>query len=169
MYFSSNIKGSAGYWRIQRNKLYTLINQLVITGAGTPTLFITMSCAEYYWPDISRLLKERFDFPGVRNPLGPAYEDGRINTVSNVNDYTIVVQEYFQKRVQHWLDTVGKDIFKIKHHWCWFEFAPIRGQIHAHMLVVTDHNKLLKDSMKKLAPSPTCASSLQNGWRIVLS
>ena len=62
------------------------------------------------------------------------------------------MREYFQKWVQSWLDTVGKDIFKIKHHWYRFEFAPIRGQIHAHMLVVTDHNKLLKDAMSKISP-----------------
>ena len=122
------------------------------TGAGPPTLFITLSCAEYYWPEISSLIKERFDFPGVRNPLGPVYEDVRINTVTNVNDYTIVVQKYFQRRVQNWLDTVGKDIFKIKHHWCRFEFAPSRGQIHEHMLVVLDHNKLLKSAMSKIGP-----------------
>ena len=135
MYFSSSIKGSTGYWRKQRNKLYSWINCLVSTGAGPPTLFITLSYAVYYWPDISCLLKKLFEFLGLRNPLGPAYEDGRINTVTNFNDYTIVVQKYFQKLVQHWLDTVGKDIFKINHHWCRIEFAPSRGQIHAHMLV----------------------------------
>ena len=134
MYFSSSIKGSTGYWRTQRNKIHTWINHLVSTEAGPPTLLITMYCADYYWPDISRLLKERLDFPGVKNTFGPAYKDERINTVININDYIIVVQEYFQKRVQNWLDTVGKDIFKIKHHWCRFDFAPSRGQIHAHML-----------------------------------
>ena len=128
MYFSSSIKGSTGYWRTQKSKLYTWINHLVSTGAGPPTLFITLSCVEYYWPDISRLLKKRCDFSGLRNPLEPAYEDGRINTVTNFNNYTIVVQEYFQKRVQNWLYTVGKDIFKIKHHWCSFEFAQIRDR-----------------------------------------
>ena len=106
---------------------HTIHLDLVSIETGPPTLFITLSCAEYYWPDIFCLFKERFDFPGVRNPLGPAYEDGRINTVTNVNNYTIVVQKYFQRRVQNWLDTVGKDIFKITHHWCRFEFAPIRG------------------------------------------
>lgn len=35
-----------------------------------------------------------------------------------------------------WLDTVGKHIFNIRHHWCRFEFAPSRGQIHAHLLAI---------------------------------
>ena len=62
------------------------------------------------------------------------------------------MQKYFQKRVQHWLDTVGKNIFNIRHHWCRFEFAPSRGQINAHILVVSDHNELLKDTMSKIGP-----------------
>ena len=69
---------------------------------------IILSCAEYYWTDIARLLKQRFDIPGVVNPLDEPDANGRINTVKNVNDFSIIVQEYFQKRVQNWLNTVGK-------------------------------------------------------------
>ena len=76
--------------------------------------------------DIARLLKQRFDFPGVQNPLDAPDANGRINTVKNVNDFTIIVQEYFQKRVQNWLKTVGKKVFMIKHYWLRYEFAPSR-------------------------------------------
>ena len=95
-------------------------------------------------------------------------KDGRINAVTKVNDYTIVVRKYFQRRVQNWLDTVVKDIFKIKHHWSRFEFAPSRGQIYAHMLVVSDYNKVLKAATSKMGPSPTCLILLQNEWKRVL-
>ena len=30
-----------------------------------------------------------------------------------INDYAIIVQEYFQQRVQLWLETIGKDVFGI--------------------------------------------------------
>ena len=53
-----------------------------------------------------------------------------------MNDYTIVVQEYFQQRVITWLETVGKDVFDIDHYWVRYEFAPGRGQIHAHLLAI---------------------------------
>ena len=56
----------------------------------------------------------------------------------------IVIQEYFQQRIQHWLDTVGKTVFKIKHYWLRYEFAASRGQIHAHMLAISDHQKTLE-------------------------
>jgi hypothetical protein len=110
-------------------------------------MFITLSCAEYYWPDISRLLHDRFSFiDKEHNPLGDAYTDGRINTVQNVNDYTIVIQEYFQMRIKNWLKTVGKHVFKIDHYWLRYEFAPSRGQIHVHMLAISkQHNELLQE------------------------
>ena len=61
--------------------------------------------------------------------------------VKLVNEYTYIVQKYFQKRVEIWLETVGKVVFKIKHYWLRFEFAASRGQIHAHMLAISDHNQ----------------------------
>ena len=94
-----------------------------------------MSCAEYHWPDIKRLIKQRFAISGLPEP------DVNKNYVQLVNDYTLIVQEYFEARVQLWLKTVGNIVFKIKHYWLRFEFAASRGQIHAHMLAISDHNK----------------------------
>ena len=59
-----------------------------------------------------------------------------------LNDFTIVVQEYFQQRVELWLETVGKKIFDIKHYWVQYEFAPGRGQIHAHLLAITNDQRI---------------------------
>ena len=62
-----------------------------------------------------------------------------------LNEYTIVVQEYFQKRVQLWLEMVGKEIFGIEHYWVRYEFAPGRGQIHAHLLAISRDNDIYAD------------------------
>ena len=93
---------------------------------------MTLSCVEYKWPDVRRLIKERMLMAG-KNP-----DMFDVNVTKFVNEYSIVVQEYFQQRVKIWLKTVGKNVFKIKHHWLWYEFSPSRGQIHAHMLVISD-------------------------------
>ena len=61
------------------------------------------------------------------------------NFIKEVNDMTLVTQEYFQLRVKLWLQTIGRYVFGIKHHWLRYEFAPGRGQIHAHMLAITNH------------------------------
>jgi hypothetical protein len=58
-YFSKEVEGSAPYWRAKRAELYTWINHHVAEGNGGPQYFITLSCAEYHWPDIQRLLEER--------------------------------------------------------------------------------------------------------------
>jgi hypothetical protein len=55
------------------------------------------------------------------------------------------VQEYFQQRIQLWLDTVGKNVFGIKHYWLRFEFAPSRGQIHAHALCIHEDPNVLQE------------------------
>ena len=70
---------------------------MVAIGPGPPTLFVALSCAEYHWKDIARLLKERFWFPGIVSPRRPESKDRKINAVRNVNDFTIVVQKYFKK------------------------------------------------------------------------
>jgi len=130
-YYSKRIKGSTSYWHQKRSELYTWINHHVERGHGAPLFFITLSCAENYWPDVMELIKERLEIAGKDSSM--CYTGSpEINQL--LNDYTIVVQEYFQKRVETWLKTVGKDVFGIEHYWVRYEFAPGRGQIHAHLL-----------------------------------
>ena len=61
-----------------------------------------------------------------------------------MNNHSLVVQEFFQLRVKAWLETLGKEIFGIKAHWIRFKFAPSRGQIHAHMLVISSNKDAIK-------------------------
>jgi hypothetical protein len=131
-YYSKQIRGSTGFWRGKRSEVYSWINHHIQEKHGAPDFFITLSCAEYHWPDIKRLVKQRLKIAG--------YSDDYIEKTSYVhvvNDFTLVVQELFQARVKIWLETVGKKVFGINHYWLRYEFAPSRGQIHAHMLVIS--------------------------------
>ena len=110
-------------------------------GHGAPNFFITLSCCEHYWPDIIRLLKERLIAAGQD---ASACYMGSPKLSQILNDYAIVVQEYFQKRVEMWLKTVGKKVFDIEHYWVRYEFAPGRGQIHAHLLAITKDKTIIK-------------------------
>src|SRR5688572_21531971 len=132
-YYSQRVAGSAGYWRAKRAEVYTWINHHIEAGDGPPNFFITLSCAEYMCPDIKRLIRERFEIAGLDIP------DLDKSFVQIVNDYTLIVQEYFQERVKIWLSTIGTKIFHIKHYWLRYEFAPSRGQIHAHMLAIHEN------------------------------
>lgn len=156
MFYSKRVRGSDAYWRHKRSELYTWINHHLAAGNGPPHIFKTLSCAEYFWPDMIRLLEERVWIAEGRHVSGEGtllYRSGEpINLADNktarnkaVNDYSIVVQEFFIKRVEDWLRTVGRDVLGIAHFWVRFEFAKGRGQIHAHLLAI-----LFKDIMARL-------------------
>jgi hypothetical protein len=133
VYYNQRVKGSSSYWFKKRCELYSWINHHIEVGNGAPMFFITLSCAEYLWPDIIRLIKQRMDLAGEDSSL--CYV-GSPKLGQYVNQYSIVVQEFFQRRVVLWLDTVGKHVFGIRHYWVRYEFAPGRGQIHAHLLAI---------------------------------
>src|SRR5687767_10684758 len=85
------------------------------------------------WPDIKQLTIAGLETPDLDKSF-----------VQIVNDYTLIVQEYFQERVKIWLSTIGSKVFHIKHYWLRFEFAPSRGQIHAHMLAIHDNHFVME-------------------------
>lgn len=137
-YFGNTVKGTSPYWRQRRDEIYSWIQYHILKKNGAPTVFLTLSCAEHYWPDIEDLLKERRKYEAETSEEPSASK--------LVNEYTLVIQEYFQKRVKNWLETVGKNVFNIKHHWLRFEFAPGRGQIHAHCLLILDNMSMQKEA-----------------------
>lgn len=136
LYYSKSVKGSNQYWKSKRSELYTWINHHAEVHNKVPMYFITLSCAEYLWPDVVDLIKERLVMAGKRDEV----ERVNINTpgfVRLVNEYSIVVQEYYQQRVKNWLETVGKNMLGIENYWCRYEFTPGRGQIHVHLLATS--------------------------------
>jgi len=156
-YYSHRVTGSTAYWRARRMEVFSWINYHLEQGHGPPSFFITLSCAEYHWKDIERLITDRCAKGGV---APPDFTKGKGKII---NDYAIVVQEYFQLRVQAWLDTVGKDLFCIKHHWLRYEFAPSRGQIHAHMLAICDNKEMLK-KCNELKEEPKKLATYLSDW-----
>ena len=147
LYYTQKVKGSDAYWRAKRAELYSWINHHIDSGHGAPNLFITLSCAEYFWPDIKRLLEER-----IYIATGEDVDLDLDHTakVKAVNEYSIVIQEYFHKRVEHFMESVGKELLGIKHYWLRYEFAKSRGQIHCHMLAITHDAADVTGIMSKL-------------------
>ena len=132
-YYNQRVKGSTPYWLKKRSELYAWINHHIEMGRGAPMFFITLSCAEYFWPDIIDLIRDRLEIAGRD---GSDCYVGSPKMSKLVNEYSIVIQEYFQRRVEIWLETVGDKVFGIEHYWVRYEFAPGRGQIHAHLLAI---------------------------------
>jgi translation initiation factor 2 beta subunit (eIF-2beta)/eIF-5 len=67
-YFSQCVPGSSAYWRARRREVFAWINYHVEKGNGVPTFFITLSCAEYHWKDIERLISDRCKVAGMPPP-----------------------------------------------------------------------------------------------------
>ena len=137
--------------------MYSWINHHIEAGHGAPNFFITLSCAEYLWPDIKRLIKDRFTIAGLDVP------DLETSFVQIINDYTLIVQEYIQERVKIWLSTIGAKVFHIKHYWLRYEFAPSRGQIHAHMFAICDNPKVMKPYYTNISDKKSKKSFYTNG------
>jgi hypothetical protein len=63
-----------------------------------------LSFAEYHWKDVEKLLNARRKIEGEP----PIECDNITNKVKAVNDYSIIIQEYFQARVTDLLENYAK-------------------------------------------------------------
>ena len=146
-YYNQRVKGSSSYWQKKRQEVYSWINYHIEQGHGAPSYFITLSCAEYFWPDVLKLIRERMIIEGYSIDIAKEICNKKSKGfVKLISDYSIVVQEYFQERTKLWLDTVGKSVFNIAHYWVRYEFAPGRGQIHAHLLAIPNDQSIYKQA-----------------------
>jgi hypothetical protein len=91
-------------------------------GNRTPSLFVILSCEEYHWQDIEKLLNARRKIAG--DP--PISLKAVTEKVRAVNNYSIVIQEYFQALVSDFLENYAKEVFGIHHYYARFEFAKSR-------------------------------------------
>jgi hypothetical protein len=80
-----------------------------------------------------------------------------------LDEYSIVIQEFFQKRVEIWLETVGHSVFDIKHYWLRYEFAPSRGQIHAHLLAICGYYSV-NVAMHRLKGNKEAQAKFLQSW-----
>lgn len=146
-YFSGSLKGTDSYWRRKREELNAWITYHLEQKHGPPTLFITLSCAEYWWPDLQILLSERLRKSGNKHHDELAIkimQGDHSSRIKGVNLHTGLVQDFFHKKTEAWLQIVGKKVFKIEYYWAAYEFAAGRGQIHTHLLAITkdQHSRL---------------------------
>ena len=147
-YYSRNIKGSNNYWRAKTQELESWIQHHISRGRGPPTFFITFSCAENWWPDL------RYNLAQLKCHAG---NEGAAQLLENDNfkamqkaskKYPLFVNNFFMKRARSFMNTVLKDALGIEHYWGRVEFAPVRGQIHLHMLGIAKDKAYLNDFYK---------------------
>jgi hypothetical protein len=123
--FSSTLRGTRPFWYRALKHLQSTIRQL-----GCPSLFITLSAADYYWDSLMRLMPggiyERFRLADSRDALVRVARDA-------VKDNPLIVDFYFYRRFQLFKRHVLKPKFNVVDSWDRFEYQA-RGSAHSHGL-----------------------------------
>jgi hypothetical protein len=147
-YFAQQIRGSDAFWRSKTNELESWIDFHVSRHHGPPTHFITLTCAENWWPDLRNIMYD----------LEVASEKGNVNEHAkklknndfsalrkSVAKYPLYVNQYFMKRANEFMDGYARDVLGIEYYWGRVEFAAGRGQIHLHILGIAKNKAYLHD------------------------
>jgi len=119
MYYGSNLRGTRSYWKQRCSELIQMVRQL-----GTPTIFFTLSAADYHWPDLFKILS-----PNV-NPN--SLDEKQRATLMHDNPATVAW--FFEKRCDIFMKLFMTKFFAVKDYWYRFEWQH-RGSPHIHGLL----------------------------------
>ena len=114
-YYSKDLTGSNSYWNKVKQDLNAILKQV-----GVPTIFFTLSMAEFHWPDFLRL----FDLNEN------CTKDIRTTILNNPH----IVDYYFTERTEAFVKSWLYEYLGASWHWFRYEFAALRGSIHCHGL-----------------------------------
>ena len=115
MHYAKNVTGSNSYWHKAKEDLRATIAQV-----GPPTIFFTLSCAEYHWPEFHKLIDSQ-------NEIFPP-EIRQQHVLQNPHLLDWLFTERTDRFVKLWL----KESLGATWHWYRFEYAVQRGSIHCH-------------------------------------
>ena len=143
--YAKNVTGTNSYWFQQKNNLKETISQ-----KGTPTIFWTLSCAEFHWPEFHKLFfkeSEQVTQQQIRN-----------NIIHNPH----ILDWFFTQRVdsfvKHWLYNILGAVW----HWFRYEFTVLRGAIHVHGLAKLKSDPGLCKLAKKAVQGYLSKKKLEN-------
>lgn len=114
MHYAKNVSGTNAYWNQAKDDLKAIITQV-----GAPTIFWTLSCAEFHWPEFHDLFNNTAELSDSQR---------RENVVNNPHLLDCFFTERTEQFVKHWL----KNTLGATWHWFRYEYAVQRGSIHCH-------------------------------------
>ena len=118
IHYAKNITGTNAYWARIKEDLKTTIKQV-----GAPTIFFTLSCADFHWPEFHSMISEDFSFTGSA--------DLRDNVINNPH----ILDRIFTKRTEFFVKWWLYKSLGASWHWYRYKFVLQRGSIHCHGLV----------------------------------
>ena len=152
MHYAKNVTGSDAYWHKAKDELKAIISQV-----GPPTVFFTLSCAEYHRSEFHHLFENK-----TIEELSPT--ERQSNVLQNPHILDWLFTERTDRFVKYWLyDSLGASW-----HWYRYEYAVQRGPIHCHCVA-----KLKNDPglcvLTELAMKGFLAAKLKNEKNETLS
>ena len=115
-----SVHGTKQYWFIRQSELRCMIREW-----GSPTLFLTFSCAEYESPDITEYLR-RVNNVSSKYPIGKLCTE---DPVSVSRKFSLKFHAFFRKVIVN-----GEVLGKVDHFY-WKKEYQARGAPHYHALV----------------------------------
>jgi hypothetical protein len=101
-------------------------------GHGPPTHFITLSCAEFWWPDL-RWIVAAMERLGGNIEQAQKTENNDLSAISkSVRRYPL----FFIIHASVLIETTLKTMIDLEYYWGQVKLAPGRGQIHLHLLAI---------------------------------
>ena len=125
-----SVRGTKQFWFLKKSDVMAMIREY-----GSPTLFLTLSCAEYEAPDIERYLRKVNDVSG-------SYPIGRLCTEDPIS-----VSRKFSQKFQDFFTTVllqGQVLGEVSHFF-WKKEYQSRGAPHYHVLLWIKDAPIIKD------------------------
>ena len=155
-FWAANIAGSDAHLGQLKREIDALItDQLISDEPNPPSLFLSGSCAEFYWKPLLGYLANHvlaIEGPSARvwdkekkeeivdetinrrwadDPTAAEFQTHRRN---KLNEYAHIVTSFFEQRTTSFVKDVLAPMLEIEHFYMIFEFAEGRGQIHFHLL-----------------------------------
>ena len=115
-----SVRGTKQYWFVRQSELKCMVREW-----GSPTLFLTFSCAEYESPDIANYLRSV-------NNVSSSYNIGKLCTEDPIS-----VSRQFSLKFHAFFNTVlkkGEVLGKVDHFY-WKKEYQARGAPHYHVLL----------------------------------
>ena len=115
-----SVRGTKQYWFLRHSELKCMIREW-----GSPTLFLTFSCAEYESPDITEFLMKVNNVP-------PSYNIGKLcveDPISVSRKFSLKFHAFFRKVLKN-----GQVLGKVDHFY-WKKEYQNRGAPHYHVLI----------------------------------
>ena len=130
MHYPKNVTGTNAYWNQVKEELKATITQV-----GASTIFWTLSCAEFHWPEFHSSF-------GTENPTN---EQLRCNVLNNPP----ILDWLFTQRIEQFVKSWLYKCLDASWHWYPYEFAVQRGYIHCHGLAKLNDDPDLCNLTKK--------------------